>query len=394
MRTTTSLPVTACILALASCGLIGCPQSHFGWVYSVGSEVTAECISRSPAGGYFVIGYGRPASDSPTRQQAMALKLSEAGKKEWSRFFNGLGGGLGTASADGGVFLEGCGDSISTAQLRVAKRDGEGDSVWEVAYGDVGQTYLFPCAMVATGDGGCVIAGRRDGGSEELPFILKLTPQGSVVWERHMTREVGFLNGTKMVSVGDAGFAVSGYGRLGEGRLLRVDSEGNPLWWKQYDGYWEGRGCAVDCTADGGFVLAGSPWKSDNTCVPVIIRTDGDGNVLWTVDNVLSSSRSTYTATYYTAHDMLVDGAGRIVVVGEKRIEFYNGIEMQVTGSGFIMQLSSTGGLNWYRSLSTGPFDTQTVDRVALTASGDYITLGKKANGIQVIRVSTAGRVM
>ena len=58
------------------------------------------------------------------------------------------------------------------------------------------------------------------------------------------------------------------------------------------------------------------------------------------------------------------------------------------------MQLSSAGGLNWYKSLSTGPFDTQTVDRVTLTASGDYITLGKKANGIQVIRVSTTGRVM
>ena len=79
MRTTTSLPLTACILALASCGLIGCPQSHFGWVYSVGNEVTAECISRSPAGGYFVIGYGRPASDSRTPLQTIVMRLSDSG---------------------------------------------------------------------------------------------------------------------------------------------------------------------------------------------------------------------------------------------------------------------------------------------------------------------------
>ena len=259
MRTTTSLPLTACILALASCGLIGCPQSHFGWVYSVGGSSSAGDILVSPQGGYYLTGAGRP-SGSPvtTVEQTMVIRLSEAGTMEWYRFVGGMRGAVGAAVPDGGIVLASySGTSASTYQLHVGKYDQAGLPMWNSAYGEVGNGAIFPSNAVATSDGGCVFAGMRYNGNESLPFSLKLDPQGGVVWEHHMAREVGFLNGTKMVSVGNAGFAVSGYGRLGEGRLLRMDSEGNPLWWKQYDGYWQGRGCAVDSTADGGFVLAG-----------------------------------------------------------------------------------------------------------------------------------------
>ena len=313
------------------------------------------------------------------------------------RFAEDMGGYLGAATPDGGVLLVGGTGTSDSAeyQLHVAKQNGLGGSLWNLAYGEMGLGYLSASAMVVMPDGGCAVAGRCYDGNRELPFLLRIDPQGTVIWERHMSREIGFLDVTRVVSVGESGYAVSGVGRLGEGRLLRLDADGNLLWSKQYDGNWNiVHGFSVDVAPDGGFVIAGAAHPAGGTSVPAVIRTDADGTVLWTVDDVVSTVNTFRLQTYYTAHDVLVDGEGRTVVVGEFVTCVVSIVgESVCTVKGYMMQFDSTGHLNWNRSLSTGS-DGQTVNRVTLTPSGDYITVGETGSKIQVIRVRTDGTVM
>lgn len=396
MKLQCKILVTTCSLVLSCFALGGCPQeiTHFGWIYSIGRDISTECITRSPQDGYFVVGYGHPSGDTQTTLQTMILKLSDTGELEWNQFVADMPGTVGVASSDGGLLVTGyAGLSNSERQLHIIKRNQLGTLVWDSACGDVGLNELIALAMVATSDGGCVIAGRRYNGFEELPFVLKLDPQGTVVWERRMASAIGFLNVTRIVPVGDDGFIISGVGRLGEGRLLRVDADGNALWWKQYDGNRNtAHGFSVDVAPDGGFMIASVVHPYQYASVPAVIRTDADGNVLWTANDLVTAYVYPRLRKWYTANDVLVDAEGHIVIVGEF-ITSRLYINWANTAEGYIMQLDSTGHLNWYTSLNAG-LGNLSLRRVTLTASGDYITLGQSGSEIQVVRVSKDGAVM
>lgn len=53
------------------------------------------------------------------------------------------------------------------------------------------------------------------------------------------------------------------------------------------------------------------------------------------------------------------------------------------------MQTDSSAKLNWYTGLGA-----VTVNSVALTSAGAYVTVGSDGNDLQVIRVSQSGAVM
>ncbi len=74
------------------------------------------------------------------------------------------------------------------------------------------------------------------------------------------------------------------YGGSEEFLLARTDAEGNPLWQRRYDlGLMSWGANAVEA-GDGGFVMAGTvhvQWNYFNSHT-TLIKTDGDGNILWT----------------------------------------------------------------------------------------------------------------
>ena len=165
-------------------------------------------------------------------------------------------------------------------------------------------------------------------------------------------------------------------------RAVRVDADGNELWWRTYP---DGTSNAVAVTSDGGFVIAGVSAVNGPE-VPTVLRTDADGNLLWEANDIITRA----PASHYTVHDTVGDGEGRIVLVGEAtKVRYIGNTIPVISNEGYIMQLDSSGNLNWYKSLGSG-----FVSGVALTDSGNYITTGRTADTLQVIRVDTSGHVM
>jgi len=158
--------------------------------------------------------------------------------------------------------------------------DASGDSIWSYDESLRGQVYT----LLATSDGGCLIAGRD---SMLDMGLIKLDStgheewnhgyddprvQGSAAYDVAETRDSGFI------LCGDAVDYLGSYVRL-----VRTDSQGETLWTRLYSGPVGPSLQAVCETPDRGFLAVGSEFDtlwSQNAVY--LMRTDSNGAVIWT----------------------------------------------------------------------------------------------------------------
>jgi len=155
-----------------------------------------------------------------------------------------------------------------------------GDSVWSYDQSLRGQVR----AVLATSDGGCLIAGRDSmldmglikldsAGREEWNHGYDDSRiQGSTVFGLAETRDSGFI------LCGDATDYMGSYVRL-----VRTNAAGDTLWTRLYSGPVGPTLRAVREMPDGGFVAVGSEFDtalSQNAAY--IMRTDSNGAAIWT----------------------------------------------------------------------------------------------------------------
>ncbi len=166
--------------------------------------------------------------------------------------------------------------------------------------------------MEATSDGGyiCVGGTRSFIYGVSLMYIVKTNSLGDTLW----TKAIGdnsfgsdyFANSIKQTA--DNGYIVAGYNYSSTVVLLKLDNNGNTKWIKEYyaDARTE-RGCDVEPTRDGGYIIATSDflYGPNNTGMNgYLIKTDGNGNQEWTRNyggvgnDVFSSIRQTSDGGY------------------------------------------------------------------------------------------------
>jgi hypothetical protein len=84
----------------------------------------------------------------------------------------------------------------------------------------------------------------------------------------------------------DGGYMVVGftssYGHNAQVYMVKTDSKGDTLWTKAYGGYGWDQVNSVRKTADGGYVMAGWGDSYGNAVQAYLIRTDSQGDTLWT----------------------------------------------------------------------------------------------------------------
>ena len=93
--------------------------------------------------------------------------------------------------------------------------------------------------------------------------------------------------------------------------LVKVDNDGNGQWHQTYGGADSDEGQSIALTSDGGFIIAGSTYSLSATLKDGwILKTDANGNIIWTVvydggsyDNtyaVIENSDGDYVAAGYS----------------------------------------------------------------------------------------------
>jgi hypothetical protein len=170
-------------------------------------------------------------------------------------------------------------------EIGVTRFDANGDLLWMRKWTTGNNDNIFPQALVATDDGGLVLAGVDQAtGPQNGWFIVKLDASGTLAWAKTYASPDFSLTGSiysdGFIQTNDGGFAViaNGSGFPGSYCTLRTDANGNLLW----SGEVRNTGVASDVAElpNGDLIFTG--WKEGFLQPHLVLRKDGlTGTTEW-----------------------------------------------------------------------------------------------------------------
>ncbi len=332
------------ILASILILIIAIPQSlHARWAMLYGGSENdwANSVQQTSDGGYIVAGYTE--SFGKGLWDIWVLKLSFAGDIEWQRTYGGLQNEEAYSiqeTDDGGYIVAGYTDSfgLGNKDIWVLKLKTEGDIEWQRTIGGSGNEWAS--SIQQTSDGGYIIGGTSDSfGSGEVGFlVIKLTAQGSDVWQEYYTPFVnGYLRSIQETS--DGGYITAGqiYPSLNNSidlLILKLDSIGGIKWKRFYGGSQDDWANAIQETGDGGYFVAGytESFGAGNLDFWVLKLTS-DGDIDW--ERAYGGSGDDWANSAQQTSD------GGFIVAGSSD-SFGAGLS-----DFWLLKLSSLGNIDW-----------------------------------------------
>lgn len=239
--------------------------------------------------GYIVIGNTEPLGTGT--KDVYLVKTGSNGDILWSKTFGGNGGDDGNSvmeTSDGGYIIAGETGSYGAGgyDVYLVKTDSNGNALWSKTFGGAGADDAH--SVRQTSDGGYIIAGDTGsfGAGESDMYLVKTDPNGTELWSKTFGG-IGSDYGHSVRQTSDGGYIVSGYtGSFGAGAndvyLVKTDQNGNELWSRAFGGTGTDDGNSVQETLDNGYIIAGVTKSFGEGYDVYLVKTDSNGNVLWT----------------------------------------------------------------------------------------------------------------
>jgi len=212
-------------------------------------------------------------------------------------------------------------------------------------------------------DGGFVIVGTGpDAGGPINVLLIRIDRAGNLIWQRTLGGSYDSM-GYSVREVSTGGYIVCGQAFVGgdsNALVIRTDAAGQVIWTKTFGGTGYQAAYSVLVNADGGFLFSGTACTGDGqdeVCRPLVVKLDGDGNVVWQREYGGEPGVAWFA-------DHTADGG--YVLSG-------NG-----AGGAFVVKLSSSGAQVWARTIA----EPQRVASARQKADGGYIACGTNCTGI------------
>lgn len=251
-------------------------------VYDEGFIEHAYDVLAAEDGGFLIVG------DIKMTQTALTdfylLKVDANGMLEWSKTygsvdFNEQGFSI-APSSDGGYVLAGILQDTDNKDIFIVKTDHLGEEVWTKRIG--GDQREEANAIVAFEDG-YIIAGKADNDATNLidAYIVRIDSEGEIVWDRNYggfeldeAKDVLISSNNEIVFTGLTNNNSNIY-------FVRLDANGNEIMNETFGGVFGDVGTNIVETRDGNFVIAGYTEISASNVDIYLLKTTPDGNRLW-----------------------------------------------------------------------------------------------------------------
>ena len=249
-------------------------------VYGPGTEVESlSAIEQTPDGGYILAGTAT-ADDG----DYLLMKIDGNGAILWQKRYGGALRDRLTScvlTPEGGCIVAGeswsFGGNIDFWLMKVA---GDGTPVWQKRYGlrsfvppdHWNDNSEYAPAIGRTGDG-YIVSGRSEPlGANPALWIFLIDNSGKITWQR-VYPTIRAMNVSSVLQSSDSAYILTGHlhgddFHVGHDWIMKVDTDGDPLWAHEY-GRWDHEFLdAVNAlieAGDGGFVAVGKTrnWKAD-----------------------------------------------------------------------------------------------------------------------------------
>ncbi len=349
------------VLLFSSLAFTLTPQTGSGaneytilWTNIYGNPVNQTCydLLQTSDGGYVLQSsnssflYGQPVST----QQALALKTDSSGNLLWTKSlpagnYRGLDGfGIIQTSDDGLVFGYNSG-APQTVMCSIIKTGGDGNLI--------GQNTTAYCAanfLSQSIDGGLIYGGYFwISGLVTYPWLNKTGSSGNPIWEKTYTSYNTSADGSRLNSISqfnDGGYALFGQSAGPNGLLIKIDSNGNELWYKIYT-IFKNFGSSI-ATTDGGFLVSNEPGLTVSSGLPGLVKLDSSGNIQW--NQTYGINISSFVQT---------DDDGYLVI-----------------GGNTLLKLDSSGNSQWSYS-----FTGSSLSSIIKSNDGNYAIAGSYSSG-------------
>ena len=262
-------------------------------------------------------------------------------------------------------------------------------TTFERTYGG-DDSYL--CYSVAqASDGGYVAAGYIvHAGTNDLDvYVMKTNTYGDTLWTRSYDNPGTDLCFNMQITQ-DQGCIITGYtGSYPEFRalLIKTDVDGNALWTQTYGvisgtdtiGYF---GKSVQQTSDGGYVVTGYTSNPDYTNDIFLLKTNASGEILWT--KVFDKDEGDIGNAVRQTPD------GGFIIAGKTSYMWYTYV--------YLIKTDVTGDTLWTRTY--GDSESQEASDIQLLSDGGFIVTGNildenyYTNDMYLLKTDASGQVV
>jgi len=193
--------------------------------------------------------------------------------------------------------------------------------------------------ITETFDRGYAVSGRFD---YDHFVIVRIDSNGNYLWDRQFG-DVYLAYGMSIIEASDSGLAMCGFrfpSQSGDVELvvIRLDQSGDTLWTKAFAESNGIRGHSIHQSPDGGFVIGGFVHVWSNDYNGMVMKLNADGSVAW--------SNQYAAPMVFQGYSLEATADSGYVLVGEVDLGVYSGVGL--------LKIDQNGNTEWFRTYAFG----------------------------------------
>jgi hypothetical protein len=339
----------------------------------------ASFIQQTVDGGYILTG----TSIQKEETKISVMKLNNQGEVLWQSYYSKNEVNYGVAiyqTSDNGYLL--FGNTLSgkdqKSNIYVVKINWDGLVLWDKQIGEELDDRIY--AVKPTKDQGFILCGQTESSSnqEEDAFLIKMDVSGNIEWQKIYEKQ-GIDLAKDCIPLEDNGFAFIGSSVNSKGivqvLVTKTDSTGNHLWQKTFGEKGNFIGNSIVETPDKGFVLLAETDTFSSFEGIYLMKIDTFGQVLW--EKYYEGSQSTI------GYSIEKTNSGYYMIAGATNLSIDDLLTYSGTADAYFLFVDSYGNKVWDKILRGDKHDL--LSKVIRTTDLGFMACGRTSSNDEEI---------